>query len=575
MPGVVNQGALNPSSVVAPGVYVQVLPPPTYIVGVPTNVYGCVGTASWGPVNTPVLIGNPSLGVTAFGPIVGPTPAAGQISAINNPYDLQTEIFAAFQQATSGAGLQAWAVRVLDGLNYTQGGTPGVGGPSANTTGAYASYTLHDSSAVLGITLYGYYMGSVGNGLAVTTAVGSKGAGYVTVTITPPAGLGLVPEVYPNIVGSAGTSGTTLSTFWANFAAVLINGIQGVRGPSQLVVGILNSALATAKPATPAIVAAAAFTGGIDGNSLATGVATNVLGSSTSTPQTGLFALRAKNPPVAVFSLAGFGELSSDFSNLATVQTFADSEGALFVCGFPAGDSTTTALGLVATDDYEVAYVKDRAYFNDGVSGPRFHSMAPFYAGLIATLPPWVSPLNQQIKGIIGTERDIINAAQASAGVLPIAAPYSLAEIGQVQAGRVSLVARPSPGGNYEGLNVAVNSSSNPAASPIEYSTMTNFLSKSFATSLGKYIGQNQSTRPDDQVRQNVRKDFNTFLQNLANNLAIDSFSVQCDLTNNTSASIAAHYLYCNVLVKYLSSVWYFLVSFTGGTTVAVTVQSS
>jgi phage tail sheath protein FI len=200
--------------------------------------------------------------------------------------------------------------------------------------------------------------------------------------------------------------------------------------------------------------------------------------------------------------------------------------------------------------------------------------MAPFYAGLIATLPPWVSPLNQQLKGIIGTERSVINAAQLAAGVMASAAPYSLAEIGQLQAGRVSLIAKPSPGGNYTGVNAAVNSSSNPTAAPSEYSTMTNFLAKTFATKLGSWISQNQSTRPNDLVRAGVRKDFNTFLQGLADKLAIDSFSVQCDLGNNSAASIAAHFLYVNSLVRYMASIWYFLVSFTGGTTVVVTVQS-
>src|SRR5271155_4410409 len=131
---VINQGALNPANIIAPGVYVQVLQPPAYIAGVPTNVFASVGSASWGPVNTPVLLGALPAGVATFGPIVGLVPASGQISAINNPYDLATELFAAFQQPTSAAGIQAWGVRAVDGNLYSQGGTPGAGGPDANTT---------------------------------------------------------------------------------------------------------------------------------------------------------------------------------------------------------------------------------------------------------------------------------------------------------------------------------------------------------------------------------------------------------------------------------------------------------
>jgi hypothetical protein len=575
MPGVINQGALNPSSLVAPGVYVQVLPPPTFIQGVPTNAFASVGSASWGPVNVPLLSGSPQQSASYWGSIVG-TAAAGQISASTNIYDLVTEHFCAFQQSSGAASLKAWGVRVVDGNNYSQGGTPGAGGASANTTGAYASLAVGDASAVLGATLYGHYLGSAGNGITMSIAVGAKGTGYFTVTISPPGGMGLAAEVYPNIAGTAGTSGTTLSTFWTNFVSAITNGINGVRGSSQLVVAIVNPSLASVKPAAPAILAGVALSGGVDGNSNTAGLLVNIVGSGATNPQTGLFALRGLNPPVAVFTLAGVGETAGDLTSYtATVQTFADSEGAVWVVGFVPGETTAAAIAAVNADDYEVTFVYPRAYFNDNVNGPRFHSMAPFYAGLIATLPAWVSPLNQQLKGIIGTERDTQLFPTTGAGTAPFIAPFSGAEIGQLQAGRISVVAKPAPGGNYVGLNTGVNSSSNPASAPVEYSTMTNFLSKSFASSLGKYVGANQGTRPDDRVRQAVRKDFNTFLQGLANNNAINAFSVTCDLTNNTPTGIAAHQLNANVLVNYLSSVWYFLVSFTGGTTVNVTVSTT
>ena len=52
---IVQAGAINTTALVVPDLYVQVVPPQNLVLnGVPTNVVGVVGSASWGPVNQPV-----------------------------------------------------------------------------------------------------------------------------------------------------------------------------------------------------------------------------------------------------------------------------------------------------------------------------------------------------------------------------------------------------------------------------------------------------------------------------------------------------------------------------------------
>ena len=51
---IVQSGVVNTTALLVPDLYVQIVPPQNLILnGVPTDVIGVVGTAAWGPVNTP------------------------------------------------------------------------------------------------------------------------------------------------------------------------------------------------------------------------------------------------------------------------------------------------------------------------------------------------------------------------------------------------------------------------------------------------------------------------------------------------------------------------------------------
>lgn len=557
MPGTIVNGALSFNNLTAPGAYIQVVAPNAYIPGAATNIMGIVGTASWGPKGTPVAIGAPQALTQAFGPIIGSPAPTGSKAASANYYDLVSAATAALKQSRSSGGLTLKCVRVSDGSDSA------------------ATLALKDTTtptAVTGGTLTGLYTGSLGNGIQCVIAASSKTDGssnvYFNVTLIPPAGSGLNQEFYPNIKGT--TSASANSPFWTNLQSALASGIPGVCGPSQL--ATLASPSSTAE--NPAALAATAMAGGVDGVTTAATILTNAVGSQTAVPQTGIFALSGAGCAVAV--IAGYGANASDLSSYnATVQTFCDQNGCLFFFDFPLGTSTATAVTDVTTpasggtSDYNMVPVKDWAYWNDGVSGLRFSPMAPFAAARTATLPPWQSPLNYSISGVLGTYRSVGSGT----------APYAGPEVGQCNTNGISLVASPSPGGNYLGFNAAVNASYqvNPTTAPIEYGTMTNFLARSLAGVMGSVAGQNQTNLPTDPLRKKVRDMSNAFFEGIVQQggLATGSYSTQCDTSNNPPSQVAAHIMQAIWSVQFLASVWYFVGTLIGGTTVNVTVSQN
>jgi len=199
---VVQQGQVNTTSLVVPDVVVQIVPPQqNYVNGVATNILGLVGTASWGPVNSPTVIGDIKSYAATFGNIQP------------RKYDMGTAAWAAILNGANNMR----CVRVTDGSD----------------TAATANI------GTSGVTITSRYTGSLGNGIAAMLTAGTA-SGSWRVTITLP---GLVPEVFDNI--AAGLSGNAV---WVAMATAINNGISGLRGPSQIVVATAGTS--TALPAT-------------------------------------------------------------------------------------------------------------------------------------------------------------------------------------------------------------------------------------------------------------------------------------------------------------------------------------
>ena len=203
---IVQQGSLNTTALVVPDLYVQIVPPTPVINGVPSNVVGTVGTASWGPTNRAVTVGNYAQYVQNFGPL------------INRKYDAGTGVAIAVQQGATSIV----AVRASDGTDA-----------AATSTGIAGC-----------ITFAGLYTGSLGNSITASLAAGSKANSWkLQVGL---AGIGVV-EAFDNITGgvanntpTAGSGYTTVPTL-AYSLPQLPGGIQAQGSASLTVVSATGS----------------------------------------------------------------------------------------------------------------------------------------------------------------------------------------------------------------------------------------------------------------------------------------------------------------------------------------------
>lgn len=499
------QGQVNTTALVVPDLYVQILAPSvSQLNGVPTNVLGVVGTAQWGPVNAPTVLGSMADYARSFGAIQ------------NRKFDLGTGIAAAVLQGANNFR----AVRVTDGSDVA-------------------------AAVIVGtncITFTSIYTGSLGNTQKVTIATGSA-AGTFKAVVTMP---GFAPEVFDNIGGSA-------NAIWVNMAAAINTGQSGVRGPSKLIVASAGAGI------TAPVFATSSLAAGTDGATTITGA---VLIGADSTVRTGMYALRGTGASVAFLADC------DDSTTWATQVTYGLSEGTYMIGTGPAGDTianAVTAKGTATIDSYAFKLLHgDWLYFNDVVNGViRLVSPQGFVAGELANLAPQESSLNKPLSGIVGSQRSQANLV------------YSSAELQLLGQAGIDVVCNPIPAGSQFGARFGHNSSSNVAANGDNYTRMTNYLASTFGAGMGRFVGRLQSTQPTDPVRRQVKATLDSFIQGMSDQGQVDSWSVQCDLANNSVSRIAGGYLQADVSVKYLSVVEKFLVNLQGGQSVTVNRQST
>lgn len=364
MPQIVQEGALNTTALLVPDLYVQIISPQvSQLNGVPTNGLGVVGTAQWGPVNSPTTIGSMAQYAQTFGAIQA------------RKYDMGTAVAAAVLQGAQNFR----CVRVTDGTDVA------------------ASVAVQTNC----ITLTSIYTGSLGNTIQATIDNGSAASTF-KISIAMP---GQAPEVFDNISGSG-------ATLWANMAAAINQGQYGLRGPSKLIVATAGAGTTAPTPGTVTL------SGGTDGASDIT--ADDLLGSDT-TPRAGMYALRGTG--VAVGMLADV----DDSTKWTDQVTYGLSEGTYMILTGAAGESISTAVSNKSTagvDSYAAKILLgDWVYFNDLTNGvTRLISPQGFIAGLLSNLAPQNSTLNKQLYGIVGTQKSYANQVYSSAELQQLAA---------------------------------------------------------------------------------------------------------------------------------------------------------
>ena len=496
-------GALNTTALILPDLYVQVVPPQVALLnGTPTNILGFVGTAAWGPLKSPVVIGNPADYARQFGAIMP------------RKYDIGTALVAAVLQGANNFR----CIRVSDG------------------TEASAAVVIQTSC----VTITSKYPGTLANGDSITIAAGSK-AGTKKVTIARPGG---PAEAFDNIPGAA-------NAFWVNLAAAINNGQSALRGPSQLVTASAGAGTSAATLATYTL------SGGADGVATITGA---VLIGADTTPRTGMYAMRNTKASVGVLADC------DDTTTFAAQVAFGLSEGVYMIGTTPAGDTIgdSTSTGAIyvkntaGIDSYAFKYLfGDWVLFNDAVNGViRLVSPQGFVAGKLAAMSPEQSTLNKPLYGIVGTQKSNANqvyssaelALLAGAGIDLITNPVPGGNYFGVRVGHNSASNPLLNGDNYTRLTNYIASTLNsgigqfigqlqtPTERSIARAALTHFL----------------QTMEDAGMIGDVNGG--------------PAFSVQLDNNNNPDDRVATGYQQADVKVKYLGVVEKFVVNVEGGT---------
>lgn len=511
---ILQQGSLNTSGIIVPDLYVQTVAPQNILINaVPTNLVGVVGSASWGPVNQPVIIATASDYAAAFGAVIA------------RKYDMGTQIATAAQQGAANFR----CVRVTDG------------------TDTAAQMELGASGGNFAVKIMAIHTGSYGNAIAVTLASGSS-ANTLRLTVAVP---GALTEVFDNLPTA------TPAGFWQALVAAVNTGSGQLRGPSQFISATIGSAMSFA----PSPLAAQVLTGGSDG---AAGVDAQILVGQDIIPRQGMYALRGQGCSICLLADA------DDSSQWTSQASFALSEGIYMILTGPQGDTISdavTTLQQVGVNSYAAKLMfGDWIYWSDLANNTiRLVSPQGFVAGRLSTLSPEQSSLNKQIYGVIGSQK---SGAPGSNQV----GAYSDADLQTLFSAGIDVIANPQPGGAYWGVRCGHNTSSNPATWNDSYTRMSNFIAATLASAMGGYVGEVINGVLFRQIRASVL----SYLQALLQQGILGSvsgglpFAVVCDASNNPSSRTALGYVQCDVQVQYQGINEKFIVNVDGGQTVQV-----
>lgn len=513
---IVQQGSLNTTALVVPDLYVQIVPPQNLVLnGVPTNVVGVVGTASWGPVNQPVIVATMADYASTFGNLVA------------RKYDMGTQVATAVQQGAQNFR----CVRVTDGSD------------------AAANATLGFASGAYAVLFTARYSGILGNQITISLRAGSQ-TGTWRLTVALP---GQVPEVFDNIAApSAGA-------FWSNLASAINLGSGPLRGPSQFIIASTGALTPTPAAATQTL------TGGSDG--AVTISAATLVGQDT-LPRKGMYALRGQGCSLGLLADA------DDSTQWTTQAAFGLSEGVYMILTGPSGDAIANAVAAKATaglDSYAAKLMfGDWLYWNDPVNNvTRLVSPQGFVAGRLGNLSPERSSLNKQLYSVVGSQK----SGTPGSGQVNT---YSEAELTTLFQAGIDVIANPQPGGAYWGVRCGHNSSSNAAINGDNYTRLTNFIAATLAAGMGQFVGEVINSSLFQRIRATQLSFLQNLLSQgiLGSVDGSTPFSVICDSSNNPLSRTSLGYVQSDAQVQYQGINEKFIVNMEGGQTVQVQVQT-
>ena len=511
---IVQQGAINTTALIVPDLYVQIVPPQNLVLnGVPTNIVGVVGTASWGPVGQPVIVSTMADYNASFGPVVA------------RQFDMGTHVATAVQQ-----GAQDFrCVRVTDGSDTAAQSSP---------TGSTVTFTA-------------ICTGSLGNSITVTLQPGSRAATWQLLVGLP----GNRPELYDNISGTG-------ATFWTNLATAVNTGQGPQRGPSRLIA--VNAGGATVSP-TGFTLTLGTTVAGTDGTAAVS--ASQLIGQDGSI-RTGLYALRGQGCGIGLVADA------SDPTKWSIQASFGLQEGVYMILTGPPGDTIQNAISVkhaAGLDSYAVKLMfGDWIWWSDQTNATvRLVSPQGFVAGRLSNLSPEQSSLNKPLYGVVGSQH--FGTPNSSLNTA-----YSVADISALLSAGIDLICNPQPAGSFWGVRGGRNSSSNVTINGDNYTRLTNYIAATLAAGMGLYVGRVINAGLLRQIRATLLSFLQNMLNQGLLGTVTNAlpFSVICDASNNPASRTGLGYVQADIQVQYQAINEIFLINLEGGQTVSVSTQT-
>lgn len=421
-----------------------------------------------------------------------------------SPHNLNVAVDVALLQGTS----QFCLVRVTDGTDTASQGTMG-----------NARFTAR-------------YTGSAGNGLRLTLARQSYRDGLYVLTVAHEE------------LGVAAYTGSD----W--------NGLsQALEYDTKPLVRIEISGDAAIEDT-----GAVQLGGGSDG---ADPVPERFIGSSDA--RTGLHALTSQG--CAVATLAGLGNSTI----MAAMLAFGRDEGVYMIAAGPQGETLEQAVQIKNALGLRSPALKymhgDWLWWNDDTLGLQLVSPALFAAGKLASLSPEQSGLNKPLSGIVGSQKNGLEATRFG---------YTMAELALLIENGIDVICNPSPGGQYWSMRAGHNTAQNAGTRSDAYTRLTNYLTRSFQGTMGQYVG----SVINDTLFGHIRASLLGFLSGLLSQgiLGVTGgrlpYAVVCDATNNTLERIAGGYVQADVQVQYQGINEKFVINLQGGASVSVSTAS-
>lgn len=494
-----DQGNLNTSALTVPGAYVALVPPTGLLLPGPSNAVFFAGTASWGPVNQ---------ACGPFGTIDAASSVHGQFRASlwrDDSYDLMRGIMQALGEVQTTQSLNIWTTRISDGDDEAASAT---------------LVDITDGSPLDGITLPAKWTGIDGNSIKAIISAGS-GAHTFNVTFVASIGGQTVSETYVNLAGSE--SGA--SPFWANLNNAILHGTTS-RGPSKLIGEPTDVSTTALNPKLDTFT----LSGGTDGRS---GVdSSSFFGSDVIGNREGVYCSRGLPIVPAYFYCCGL----IDTSKVGLLASLCLSEVMRYIFPLEAGTSTLDAVDSrldLGISDKRFMYAKDYIYWVDPISGETlFTDPVALMIGRAASLSPELSPLNKPILTVIGSEHP---------------RQYPADEIGLLNQYGIWVITNPCLGSPFWGIASASTTSLNPIEQPVEYERLKDYIGITFASALGKFVGQKQGPYDPDATRSACKSDIDSAMQQLVNGGLLVDWQSQVDAKLNSPQSVQAGYMRGNL----------------------------